>query len=79
MFIRLPARGPQLLTETVQGGLSGVRSLQLAGEDAHKLVLEPLVLAKHVANLAGAHSNVSSWHISVRPCITQALWIEAML
>ena len=56
-----------------------MRSLQLAREDPHKLVLEPLVLAEHVANLARAHSNVSSWHISVGPCITQALRIEAMI
>ena len=69
MSICLPARGPQLLTEAMQGGSSGVRSLQLAREDPHKLVLEPLVLAEHVANLARAHSNVSSWHISVGPCI----------
>ena len=64
----------------MQGGLSGARSSQLAGEDAYKLVLQPLVLAEHVADLARAHSNVSSWHIGVRPCVPHKIcWPNAMI
>ena len=37
----------------------------LAGQDTGPLVAQPFVLTEHEANLAAAHSNVSSWHIGV--------------
>ena len=39
-----------------------------ARQDANNLVLEALVLAKHLTDLPRAHSDISSWHVSVRAC-----------
>lgn len=45
----------------------------LAGEDAHKLVADALVLPKHEADLAAAHADVTGRHISVSACQNRQL------
>ena len=45
----------------------------LAGEDAHKLVADALVLPKHEANLAAAHADVTGRHIRVSACQNRQL------
>lgn len=42
-----------------------LRFAPLASEDACVLIPQALVLAKKEANLTWAHTNVTSWHISV--------------
>ena len=44
-----------------------------AGQDAGPLVAEALVLAKHVANLARASTNVTSWDVGVWANVTSKL------
>ena len=53
-------------------------SSPLASENTHKLILQPLVLTEHIANLSGGASNVSGWHISIRPNVTVQLIHESL-
>ena len=50
----------------------------LAGEDAGKLVAQPLVLAEEVADLPGAHADIAGGYVGVGPDVLEELAHEAL-
>lgn len=70
------------VAQAVAGGLSAGQGAAvgqaLAGQHAVKLVADPLILAKQVADLTGAHADVAGGHVGVRANVALQLSHEGL-